>query len=474
MFSRLHRADTSLVNAKTRPSFLDDKVFVRVGDAMTKAFPRIPADPAKIGGYDQLVAQAQAIHDQLGNAYYALVDTCEWVGAAREVLGDIKSVTCLNYAVNPRVTEAYLDLVQVYMRMLFLMQHITDRQLVLSFFCRAYFHMKYVSEPSFERTAEFVHRYTEVVPSAQADLRNVSNQLADAITTLYMPFASNSDVSALRTKGLHNLTLKPDAMALPNDDQQLYDQMRQHKNYLRIVYGLLPLGEAYAKISPDLVTMVLQEAILTPVYREISIDLSSRYNFMIKNFKPKKGDVPAELLKDLTKVMTAVKKSVDTADKFLEREVLQVHQQRRVYVRQELQNLLNLFRDKPGLVAPKFTVLLSILALARDEIMWLVRHYTGPLPKGSKLKPEDFDDRRLTDLVYLVNQLTTLVRQNAGLIRNYYIEYLSGVDLRLAQKEAGSVTLPPGAKVKSLMDSILAELQTLRVGEEHDFSALRS
>ena len=111
-----------------------------------------------------------------------------------------------------------------------------------------------------------------------------------------MPFASNVDVNAMRSKGLHNLTLKPDTMGLPSDDQQLYDLIRQQKNYLRIIYGLLPCGESFARVSPDIIGAVLQEAVVAPVYRDISIDLISRYNLMIKNFKPKKADIPADVM----------------------------------------------------------------------------------------------------------------------------------------------------------------------------------
>ncbi len=474
LLSRLHRVYTIMATPKTRPPLLDDKAFAKVADAFAKSFPKIPTDPAKLSGYDQLVSQAQGLHEQLAQAYYSFVDAGEWVSLARETLNELKTVTCLKYDVNPRLTEAFLDLLQVYMRILFFIQQIGDRQLILSVFCRAYFHMKYVNEPSFDKTAEFVASYTEVVPRVQADVRNVASQIVDAIMSLYMPFVSNTDVGAIRSKGMHNLILKPDNMALPSDDPQLYDLMRQQKNYLRIAYGLLPCGESFARVTPEIVGSVLQEAILAPLYREVSIDLTSRYNFMLKNFKPKKGDVPADVLKELTKNMAAVKKCVDFAEKFTEREVLSLHHQRRVYVRLELQNLLSLLRDKPGLLAPKATLLLSVLAMARDEIMWLVRHQTGPLPKGCKVKPEDLEDKRVTDIVYLVNQLVTLARTYKAVIRDYYVECLSGVDLRVAQKEAGSVMLPPGAKVKSLMDGIFAEVQSLQPGgAEYNFSGLR-
>jgi hypothetical protein len=91
------------------------------------------------------------------------------------------------------------------------------------------------------------------------------------------------------------------------------------------------------------------------------------------------------------------------------------------YVRLELQSLLALFRDKPGLLGPKMTLLLSGLAFAREELMWLARHQTGPLPRSSKLRTEDFEDKRFTDILYLVNQLISLLRTHAGLVKRFLI-----------------------------------------------------
>jgi NCK-associated protein 1 len=475
LFARLHRSDTTLANARTRPQFLDDKGFAKVSDAFQKAFPRLPNDPARVVGYAEFVQNnAQGVHDQLAASYYAFVDTAQWQLAAKEVIIEVgKGTTSLKYDSNPSLTEAFLDVVQIYMRLLFMLQRISDRQVIMGVFNRAYFHLKYVGEPSYDKTAEFVAMYSEIIPRVQADFRPVSGQIVEAIMSLYMPFIQNVDVDSLRTKGVHSLTLNPETMGLPSDDRQLWDILAQSRNYMRIVYGLLPCGESFGKVSPDMIGAVLQESVLAPLYREFSLDILNRYQYMIKTFKPKKSDVPAELLKELTKIMAAVKKSVDGAEKYMEKEIMFAHYQRRVYLRLELGNLFALLKDKPGLLGPKMTLVMSCLAMARDEIMWLVRHQTGPLPKSSKFKPEDFDDKRLTDIVYLVNQFVSLIRRNAGSIKKYYQEALKGVDARVAQKELAGVTLPPGSKVKGLIDGIVAEVQAIQVGQEQDFAGLR-
>jgi hypothetical protein len=235
IFSRLHRAETLLANEKTRPAFLSEKNFAKLADAFGKSFPKIPPDPVKVcvkkkmgrgrqinekekkekkkkkktnnflcknSGYAHFITEpAQQVHDLLAPQYYTFVDHFEWHSAARDVILEIgKGATCLKYEINPTLTEGFLDLVQVYMRLLFVLQRIDARQVVMSTFCRAYFHLKYVAEPSFDKAADFVYQYSDVVSRVQFDFRPVASIIVDAIMTLQMPFLSGWDVSSLRTK----------------------------------------------------------------------------------------------------------------------------------------------------------------------------------------------------------------------------------------------------------------------------------
>jgi hypothetical protein len=55
---------------------------------------------------------------------------------------------------------------------------------------------------------------------------------------------------------------------------------------------------------------------------------------------------------------------------------------------------------------------------------------------------------------------------------SYYAECVSGMDLRVAQKEAGATQLPPGAKVRGLIDSIFGQLQQVS-SATNDLASLR-
>ncbi len=44
---------------------------------------------------------------------------------------------------------------------------------------------------------------------------------------------------------------------------------------------------------------------------------------------------------------------------------------------------------------------------------------------------------RCSDLIYLIDQLVGLIRKHSDLIRDYYLEFLAGADLRGVQKVLG-------------------------------------
>jgi NCK-associated protein 1 len=59
-----------------------------------------------------------------------------------------------------------------------------------------------------------------------------------------------------------------------------------------------------------------------------------------------------------------------------------------------LKELAIVFTDQPGLLGPKALYIFMALSLARDEFLWLLRHYDNPPPKKMNVwRQEEFIDR---------------------------------------------------------------------------------
>jgi len=68
-----------------------------------------------------------------------------------------------------------------------------------------------------------------------------------------------------------------------------------------------------------------------------------------------------------------------------------LHFERREFLRLQLQHLLSILKDKPGLAAPKFSQIIAAIGMGRDEVLWYFHHVDQQAPSKkctSFLEPE--------------------------------------------------------------------------------------
>lgn len=113
-----------------------------------------------------------------------------------------------------------------------------------------------------------------------------------------------------------------------------------------------------------------------------------------------------------------------------------VHKERRDLLTVELGNLFSVFSDTPGLLGPRIQQVYAAMAMARMEIEWYFRHW-GVVPAKSKVKfTPDLD---VSFLIFRLDQLSTLVKDNITVVQRYHIEFLSGLDLTTLRKALDAV-----------------------------------
>ena len=78
---------------------------------------------------------------------------------------------------------------------------------------------------------------------------------------------------------------------------------------------------------------------------------------MLKTYKPsKKSPIPKEVAKQIKKSQSSASKMIPDLEKDAVGGAPRIHKERRVYLRQQLTELLHILADKPGLLGPKMTV----------------------------------------------------------------------------------------------------------------------
>ena len=110
-----------------------------------------------------------------------------------------------------------------------------------------------------------------------------------------------------------------------------------------------------------------------------------------------------------------------------------LHRAVRCTLAQELQRLLSLLQAAPGILAPKFPLVLAALACARGEITWYLHHACKPPAKDSAFfgttatslySTEQYVDDGIAVLVGASAALTHFVRSHGTVITSYFGAYL--------------------------------------------------
>lgn len=152
------------------------------------------------------------------------------------------------------------------------------------------------------------------------------------------------------------------------------------------------------------------------------------------------------------------------------------HREWRTVLKNEISNLYNLLSDKPGLIAPKLPMVLSVLHIGVTEVRWHFLHTDKTPPKKTKYREEDYSDPTVCELMYQITRLHGLVNLHQSTIRRFYSEFLKGSDLK--GLEAIVSELSAANKLtehtKGYLDAILADLNAFDPNSpKADFAALR-
>lgn len=210
------------------------------------------------------------------------------------------------------------------------------------------------------------------------------------------PLAAISNVDELRKSEALNITLKPALLGLPVNDYLRFElQARiflpslplfflqenfppahvfhpfQNAEKLRMwaAFGFLvaPRTGGEPGVLEGILAPILSESLLLPVAGDVTFGLHSEFEVLWGAVKDSERGKQGKTWVKQKKVIHEAAATAAAAGR-------DAHRVRRTYLRQELEALVLLMRDTPGLVAPKINVLLAALAFARYEILWYYRH----------------------------------------------------------------------------------------------------
>ncbi|GAM28510.1 hypothetical protein SAMD00019534_116860 [Acytostelium subglobosum LB1] len=468
LLSRLYVSRGLLGGAKTRPLFLSDE---KVGRAIKNLMSKFPDFPEldRVQGADLITSRAKQYMEDLEQHYETLVDACDWKEATCALLHEIANNTlALKFTASIQLSSRFMELVVLFAKLHMLLAHLADRRTVLAVYARLFQHTRSQVEPNYSRLSRWIIESDLPVKRIQDDLKGLNDAIGHTLLSVEATYSKRRLITQLRRDGALNLILKPEDIARPIQDQYRTDLTFASRVYQWVIFGyLIAPGALTTPNTIELLKAALSEGFNLPVYREISYAIHNEFSALFKNYKSK----TVQLQKQKKIIKDAAQASTQDAPRR--------HYEKRIYLRQELDAMWNLFRDKPCLLAPKINVLLAALSMAKEEVLWYFRHLDAVPPEKVKKyynKQNDIIDRRIPSLVSVMTHLVDLVRIHKSTIQNYYVEYMAGADsLGLTRVLTPMMMQSAGPQISNLLSNITYELQNISVGSgaEYNFNSLR-
>ncbi|XP_031558221.1 nck-associated protein 1 homolog isoform X1 [Actinia tenebrosa] len=460
MLTRIYNIKKACSDPKSRPGFLTDKTLEPAIKYIVRKFPQMDTKAPQL----QPVSSIQnEVMKGLSNYYFTFVDIMEFKDNACELLTAIDaSFVNFDITLNFGLTKTYLDLIVTFTSLMIMVSRVDDRKSVLGLFNHAFEMRNGRSEESFPRLGQMILDYENPLKKLAEQFVPHQQRVSTALQSIHEIFLRKSMTGEQwRQNQILSLISQPAGMlspALSDVPAVEYLSMSTIQRWIMIGYTLCHQQLAMPGIT-DIWKMSLQDGFCITLFRDEVFYYHKEIQNLLDGLKGYNKRV-----KDIQDASNHITNSVS------------LHKERRNYLRLAMAEMSLILSDQPGLLGPKILVVLHGLSLARDEILWVIRHHCNPAPK-KKVSQEEFYDPKLCQLLLSVEEIRSMIQKYSSVLQRYFIQYLSGFDVTLLKEVVQKISVC-SEDISLIMTSFIDELSSLTVkqveaGEIFDFSGLR-
>ncbi|KRY89628.1 Nck-associated protein 1 [Trichinella pseudospiralis] len=419
IITRIYNIKKACGDLKSKPKFLSDRSLENALKTITKKFPGLDnRNSSVITVVQSINAIKQDIIKALSLYYNTFVDLMDLKDHITELLTIIDACQLhLNITVNYDLTQLYLNLVCNYVAMMILLSRIEDRKTVPGLYNAAYELQNGVHDTCFPRLGQMIVDYEQPLKKLSEEFVPHSKVLLGAINSLAAVYVRRNLTADKWRAGqiLSLVTASNQLLAVAQTDTMPCEYLSLETMNRWIIFSLLICHNAIAQpVFCDLWRQGLESGLAITLFRDEVLyihNVAQTYFDSIKGYNKRVAE-----LKEF--VATAVQHS------------LQVHSDRRKFLRTALKELFLIFTDQPGLLAPKVLLVLMALSFTKDEVDWLMRH-SNCWPQKSGVKGrgyEDISDRVLPEMLFYMVELRELLLRYRSVVQRYHVQYLAGFD----------------------------------------------
>ena len=321
----------------------------------------------------------------------------------------------------------------MYVQLHVMIEKIPEKKLLLTVYARAHHCVEANSEPNFSRIAAFVNEFnTNPIKKLQEDFVPLSRRIGESLLPLAQMTFKWTDPKSVRDSKVFDLIEKIDDSGKtgPVDVQVEIMWMENAKLWVLIGFLVCP-SELQKDGALALLQQVLSDTWVIPIFRDQSLEIHSQFRELYTRYKHNNWIFNDDVNKDFVKA--GVNAAITNSGI--------VHNQHRAQLRWYLKQLTLMLQAHPGLSAPKFSLILAILAYAKSEIYWFFLHqnyfatpnFVIPKNKGQFIA-EKYGDDFISELIFLVDKLQTFMSspEIVSTVSQYYVQLI-------AQDEVDSV-----------------------------------
>eukprot|EP00054_Salpingoeca_dolichothecata_P025344 m.177028 g.177028 ORF g.177028 m.177028 type:complete len:1122 (-) comp25321_c1_seq2:184-3549(-) len=449
-----------------RPQFMADKAFDHMIKSGLKRFPNIDFNKST---NSPLHAKREMVLDALEDSYFVLVDILEFKTVLTETVTTfLTQKVSFNLTATPEMTSLFLELLSNYVALMLLMARIEDRRAIAALYSVAHELAKGTKEPSYPRLGEMLNVYEAPLKALPNDFTAHAQMIAGTLFSVKEVFDTRyKPAEQLRKENALSIIHNPAQMAAPEVGQTLCVDMVSSDQMIRwscLCYCLIPewiLATLDNNVAPhmELLKMALADGFAVTLFRTETFAPHAAYETVFSHLKDPKRFKEHKLI-----LAEQVTPAVTQSGVF--------HQDRREFLRYSLKQLHLVLSDKPGLLGPKASLVVRALVLARDEIMWLLRHQKAAPPRAkAKINQAHFQDSKFPELLFYYVELQGLFKQYRTILCRYYVEFLSGYDTDELTTVLSGLTL--SERENQILSAIKEQISSLTIESEARFDGLR-
>ncbi|XP_074258821.1 nck-associated protein 1-like isoform X4 [Saimiri boliviensis] len=459
---RMYNIKKTCSDPKSKPPFLLEKSMESSVKYINKKFPNIDvrSSTQHLGPVHREKAE---IIRFLTNYYQSFVDVMEFRDHVYELLNTIDACQChFDINLNFDFTRSYLDLIVTYTSVILLLSRIEDRRILIGMYNCAHEMLHGHGDPSFARLGQMVLEYDHPLKKLTEEFGPHTKAVSGALLSLHFLFVRrNQGAEQWRSAQLLSLISTPPAMINPaNSDTMACEYLSVEVMERWIIIGFLLCHGCLNSNSQcqKLWKLCLQGSLYITLIREDVLQVH-------------------KVTEDLFSSLKGYGKRVADIKESKEHVIAnsgQFHCQRRQFLRMAVKELESVLADEPGLLGPKALFAFMALSFIRDEVTWLVRH-TENVTKTKT--PEDYADSSIAELLFLLEEIRSLVRRHIKVIQQYHLQYLARFDALVLSDIIQNLSVCPEEE-SIIMSSFVSTLSSLNLkqvdnGEKFEFSGLR-